>query len=180
MPREHKYEIAPNAVAQVGNRIMREHHEDLHEAKLKVAFVFVFPDLDGNGQPKNFAIQEHGRRVYGRAVIVPLLQRLMMKVDAMVLIDASAWEKFSDRQREALLDHELHHFELKKDELEEPMTDDLGRPRLSIRPHDFEFGWFKTIAERYGIDSLEVQQAHDIKDRAGEILFDFMKPAGAA
>jgi hypothetical protein len=28
--------------------------------------------------------------------------------------------------------------------------DDEGRPKLRIRPHDFEFGWFARTAELYG------------------------------
>jgi hypothetical protein len=44
----------------------------------------------------------------------------------------------------------------------EIQLDDEGRPKLRIRPHDFEFGWFARTAELYGEESYEVSQAREI------------------
>ena len=39
-------------------------------------------------------------------------------------------------ERRALLDHELHHLELKRDKKDRIRKDDLGRPLLRMRKHD--------------------------------------------
>lgn len=47
-------------------------------------------------------------------------------------------------------------------------NDDLGRPKLKMRKHDVEIGWFKIIAERHGAHSIERQQAKIIFDTMGQ------------
>lgn len=73
--------------------------------------------------------------------------------DAEILIDADWWEKANEAERKALLDHELQHF-AKTDKV-----DDLGRPKLKMRRHDVQVGWFKSVAERNGVSSQERLQA---------------------
>ena len=53
-----------------------------------------------------------------------------------------------DKQR-ALLDHEVAHLELVRDDAGKVKTDDAGRPRLRIRPHDYQTGGFWDVIERH-------------------------------
>jgi hypothetical protein len=71
-----------------------------------------------------------------------------------------AW---SSKRLQAVIDHELRHLMLAKNKRTgEIQRDDEGRPKLRIRPHDFEFGWFARTAELYGEESYEVSQAREI------------------
>ena len=38
-----------------------------------------------------------------------------------------------------------------------PLTDDAGRPKLKMRPHDFEVGGFFDIVQRNGSAAVEAQ-----------------------
>jgi hypothetical protein len=39
------------------------------------------------------------------------------------------------------------------------LSDDIGRPKLGIRLHDHQVGWFDSIVERHGIHAIEGKQA---------------------
>jgi hypothetical protein len=63
---------------------------------------------------------------------------------------------------------------LKKNGFGEVARDDIGRPLIKLRKHDYEFGWFNIIAARHGIASAEVQQATRIADEMGQYYFPGM------
>jgi hypothetical protein len=72
-----------------------------------------------------------------------------------------------------VIDHELRHLMLAKNKKTgQIQLDDEGRPKLRIRPHDFEFGWFARTAELYGEESYEVSQAREIV--AAQFVQDFL------
>jgi hypothetical protein len=49
--------------------------------------------------------------------------------------------------------------------------DDLGRPKLRMRKHDINFGWFNQVAKRHGSASQERIQARMILDEAGQFYW---------
>ena len=51
------------------------------------------------------------------------------------------------------------------------MRDDLGRPKLTLRAHDLQFGWFNVIVERHGTDRREWPAALRRADSAGVARF---------
>jgi hypothetical protein len=173
--REHQYERAPKNVSAMLAAIVKEHHPGLHDAKVKFDVVFCYAERDGNNQPKNYALKHRGKRCLGVATILPLIDRVMGRADAQVKIDADWWAKdtTTDEQRNALLDHEVSHFQVKKDEVDAPMVDDLGRPRLEMREHDWQISGFKDVAVRWGAASPEVAEARELQELAGQILFQF-------
>ncbi|MEA3210974.1 MAG: hypothetical protein QOE70_4031 [Chthoniobacter sp.] len=94
--------------------------------------------------------------------------------DAEILIDRDRYNDCHPAQQDALLDHELQHFELATDKFGAPTHDAGYRPKLKLRPHDYDFGWFECVARRHGMASFEVQQAKVMMDESGEVLFPFM------
>lgn len=100
--------------------------------------------------------------------------------DIEIAIDRRRYEQMTDDERDALLDHELHHPEVRKDRKTHiPLIDALGRPKLKMKPHDHEFGWFTEVARRHGDASLEVRQAHRMMDTAGQFYWPDLFEAGA-
>ncbi len=71
------------------------------------------------------------------------------------------------------MDHELTHLELAEKE-GAPVLDDGGRPKLKMRLHDYEFGWFTEVAERHKENAIEVQQARALIDGDGQVYFPFL------
>jgi hypothetical protein len=78
--------------------------------------------------------------------------------DALVTLDGDRWGDFSPRQQRAILDHELTHLELVVSDEGGVEGDDIGRPRLRLRKHDHQFGWFDAVVRRHGANSVEWSQ----------------------
>jgi hypothetical protein len=49
----------------------------------------------------------------------------------------------------------------------------LDRPKLTLRRHDFQAGWFHEIAQRHGEASPEVRSAKQLMAGTGQLYFDF-------
>src|SRR5437667_3644642 len=168
------YERCPKEVTALANDILCAYpeHKPLLDCKTKFDFVFASPDIDEKtGEALNDALKKHGRKALGIARKIPLKDRALGRGDVEVSLDAPWWEKATEKQRRALLDHELHHFAVKESDEDGYVFDDLNRPVIQMRKHDFEFGWFKLIAERHGANSPECIAAIQIWDEAGQLFW---------
>lgn len=138
--------------------------------------------------------EEHGDQVlkhqgYGAAAVVsitPTKQRALGIADAVIIVDRATWLTLSAPQRDALIDHELEHLDrvISKDTEDSPAApafDSLGRPKLAMRRHDHQFGWFDDVARRHGDASCEMRQAKHLVAMTAQLYFDFppMPPEAA-
>ncbi len=167
----------PAAVADLAREILCAHetHTPLLDARLKIDFVFAYGDRDDNDKLIGDALKHHGVKALSICRNLALKDRAMGRGDAEISLDGDWWEdEATEAQQEALLDHELHHIEVRtKDGA--VLTDDLQRPLLRLRPHDFQFGWFKIIAARHQLSSQECIQARAIADDAGQLFWPFLE-----
>lgn len=152
------FQQAGQEVRDLGKLLITKFHQELAEAEVKIDYVFAFAELDEQSEPTGPAITHGGRAVLGLASRTKLKDRVKGLADGEILLDGDAWPKFTYAQKLAVLDHEMEHFQVKRDKLGAPLTDDIDRPLLTIRPHDREHGWFDIIAQRHGIHSVEVTQ----------------------
>lgn len=167
------YKKADVEVQQLADKIMAEFctHRPLIDAKVRIDFVFAYPDYDEKtGLPKNCALKLHGVQALGIAKKITLKDRAQGRGDAEIALDGDWWNSANEKERAALLDHELHHLEPREDE-RGYVLDDLHRPTLRLRKHDFQFGWFNIIAHRHGEMSQECQQARQLMDKAGQLYW---------
>lgn len=156
------YQRCGESVNELANEIMcqYEDHQPLLDAKLKIDFMFAYADVDEKtGEPTNNALSKNGVRALGIARKLSLKDRAMGRGDAEISLDHDYWDHASIEERRAILDHELHHFAVKMNPQGVVKRDDLNRPKLEIRHHDHDFGWFDIIAKRHGDASQERQQA---------------------
>ena len=167
-----KFQKCPQKINDLALEILCEFetHKMLLDAKVKIDFVFAFADEDDECRKVNYALTKNGVRALAIARKIPLKDRAMGRGDCEVSIDHDHWEAIDDRERRALLDHELHHFAVKIDK-RGLVRDDLGRPVINIRKHDYEFGWFRVIAERHAAASVEVQQAAKMFSESGQAFW---------
>jgi len=170
------YEKAGVDVMKLARSVMKQYHRELVEVELKVSVLMATAPKDEHGKPLAQAVKLHGVPCAAVARIIPYKDRVAGREDAEIVIDADQWETASDPKREALLDHELHHFEVQRDEEGNPKSDDAGRPKLKMRHHDHDFGWFDVIARRHGVASYEVEQARAFADENGQLYFGWKKP----
>jgi len=166
------YKKASKEVLDRADAIIHENYPGLEAVGVRVDFLFAYAPVDKDDQPKGPAIKHHGCPAAGKCRVVALKDRVKGHGDAEILLDGDQWPKWSLQRRNAIIDHELCHIQVVPDGNSGLVkTDDIGRPKIRMRPHNFEFGWFTEIAERHGRSSLEVEQANRIKRTAGKIYF---------
>lgn len=150
--------------------MMERFHPELVKADVRIQCLFA-RSSDGEGP----AVKVPGGWPALAVIrIIPLRQRVAGFMDAEILIDERKWEELTEPQRDALVDHELEHLELKYDGagIGTPVAeDDWGRPKLRIRKHDWELSGFKTIAERHPDAAIETEAARKFRDEFGEYVF---------
>lgn len=142
--------------------VMKAYHPGLVDAGVTVDLIRVHASTDANGDPKGPALKHGGYQAAAVVRIVGTKERVAGRGDAEIVVDGDRWDEWNDEERAAIFDHELTHLELKT--IGETATvdrDDLDRPKLKMRLHDRQFGWFDAVARRHGKHSVEVMQARD-------------------
>jgi len=164
------YDMAMDIMAQFDT------HRPVVDAGVKIDFVFAMADRDGkSGEKIGYALKHQGVRALGLTRKISLKDRAQGRGDAEIALDKDWWDEVGPDRQAALLDHELHHIEAQlADGI--AVTDDLGRPKLSMRKHDIVIGWFNIIAERHGRASMEREQARVLRDEFGQLYWPETDP----
>ena len=149
-------------------QLVDDHYPDLAKHEVTIGVVMATSD-----DPEKPAVKLHGYKCAAVVSITPYKQRIHGVADTLITIDAANWSDLAERRRESLIAHELTHLVVALDKNGHAKADDAGRPKLKMRLHDVQTGWFMSIAERYGEDSYEVQQARQIQDKWGQLLFSW-------
>ena len=147
------YDIVPTEVLDLIKQTMEEYHEELHEADVTVDAIFAF------NESGDYPVKFGGYPALAFIKINSLKNRVKGAMDAEITIDRDAYNAMSQLQRIALIDHELHHLIIARDKEDNIKFDDAERPKLKIRKHDYQMGWFRDIALRHKENSPEVYQA---------------------
>lgn len=146
-------------------------HHPIRDARVKIDLIWAYGDRDDDDNLISDALKKNGIRAYGLAKVLSLKDRVMGRGDCEILIDHDFWETASEETHAALLDHELVHIQLKLDKTGAVIADDIGRPKLKLRKHSYEIGWFSEVAARHGVHSIERQQAKQMMDESGQIYW---------
>lgn len=171
-------------VSRLAAQAITKYMRELSEYGVRVFYQFVYAARDERtGEPKGTALTHGGYPADAVIKINSLQARVEGLADATVRIDGDKWKDMTDREREALLAHELRHLELVTDDEGNVQTDDAGRPRLRLRPHDAQVGVFYDVAEWYGKDAADAKavQALHAKWQALDLfaLCEQREPAAA-
>lgn len=169
------YSEADSELKNCRDRMMEKYHGPLRDAGVTTDLVFAEPRSDGEGviAPEACALKLHGYPVQAMVKINSYKLRFKGHADAEILVDKQRWQELKDEEKDALIDHELEHLELKTDRDGLLVRDDLDRPKLRMRLHDWEHGWFDSIARRHGPQSQEVQQFEKFKAAHRQTWIDF-------
>lgn len=165
------YSGASHDLWEAIDRMQKAYHPDL--AKVSVGALFVFDDEGGDQ-----VLKHNGYWAAAVVSITPIKQRALGIADAIIVIDRSCWTSMSQARRDALIDHELTHLEhVHRDatatEPAGPMYDAVNRPKLAMRRHDHQLGWFDEVATRHGEHSTEVIQARQLVSTTQQLYFNF-------
>jgi hypothetical protein len=167
------FDQARPEVYQMAREILEAHHPELRMPDglefASIAILMASAKPKENGEPTGEPpLKDGGYPVLGRVKAVPYEQRVDGRRDAVIHLDASAWDEMTEPQQRALLDHFISHLEIKtKDGL--VVCDDWGRPKLELVLCDWRLQGFRSIAQRYGADAPEVAAARVFAERHGDV-----------
>lgn len=162
------YSKAPDECTDRVAHLLKIFHPQLRDVGLKIDLLSVSTDklespLKLNGYPCAAIVR-----------VVDVKGRTMGRGDAEIVIDEAMYLKMPDDHKDALLDHELYHIALKFDKHGVLKRDERGRPKIGMKKHDYQFGWFAEIAQRHGVASMEVKQATKLFLAEKQTLFAFV------
>ena len=134
-PKEDKFTYAEE-VHELAARVIDKWHSGLAEARI----VYLFKDVDD--------WNSKGKTVLARTCKAPEQWQFLAACDVVVLVNKKVWDRLDDKQREALVDHELCH--VFKD------IDSKGNPKWTMVTHDVEE--FSAVIQRHGLWSRDVRR----------------------
>lgn len=162
------YDRADDDIKDRVQRIIKKWHPDLHKYGVTVDLLLAH---NGEDDP----VKLHGYPCAAVVRKVSYKNRVLGRGDSEIIISAPWWQDATEKERDALIDHELTHLVVKKDDVGAVKTDDCDRPKLMIRLHDWQLGGFREIVDRHGDAAPEKQLAVDLREKFGQLLFDFAK-----
>jgi hypothetical protein len=172
-----KIEKAPKAIKDFALAILAQYetYKPVLDAKVNIEFLFAHGERDPETDAiVSDAITLRGFRALGTCRKTNSEERAAGRGDAVVMLDADWWEEADEAAQRALLDHQLFHIDVCHDEDGIVIKDKGGRPRLRMRKHDVELGFFKLVAERNGVHSQECKLAKIIMDHSGQAYWPYM------
>ncbi len=168
------YVKADGTVRAAAQALIDDHYPELTEAGVKVGYLMAHaPRSAATGEPTGPAIKFSNWPAAAIVRLNSLKDRVEGKPDATVIIDGDTWKDRDGDEQAALLDHELYHLEIQRDEEGAIKLDDANRPKLKLRPHDFQLGGFDAIVNRHGTSALEAQSACDLNRRLTQMEFQW-------
>ena len=169
------YASAPSDVSRMIQALVHDFHPDLEEAGVTFVCLFAHASRNEANEPDGPALKLHGYACAATVRIVNLKDRAKGIADVEILLDGDRWETWTEERQRAVIDHELQHIEVQFNSGEGPKLDDMNRPKLRLRNHDHQFGWFDAIAQRHGSASIEIFQAVNLVcSPAGQLYFPFV------
>ncbi len=175
-----RFTKADREVQDLAKEIITEHCEELAAVGVTIDILMAYAPENDAGEKTGPALKLHGYPCGGIVSVNSLKNRVIGSSDALILLDGDAWPDMEPERQKALLHHEIHHITVARDTEGAVINDTHGRPKLKMRLHDVEVGWFTHIAKLYKEDSGEVQDAHKIFDQHGNVLFPFLGQQGLA
>lgn len=163
---------------------IKKWHPVLDQVGVTVDWLFA-TDVDEETGESRHCLKEHGYPAAATIKITPLKYRALGVADAILIVDEATWHELDAAGQVALLDHELAHIQVRGADCgivtrdgdgvldRSAKLDDLRRPVLRLRPHDWQLGGFRDVARRHREDAIEVRDVRRHQERGGQYAWDF-------
>ncbi len=179
------YEQPSQDLRDMVQAALERYHPILHQCGVTIAILFI-DDIDEESGESHQALKCNGYPAAATIAINPLKLRALKLADALMVLDAKSWSELDVEEQIALVDHELHHLQVRGFDRgfvglngagkidRSAKVDDQRRPVLKLRKHDWQLGGFAVVAKRHRAAAIEVQQAKSHLDRTtGQYAWDF-------
>jgi len=137
-----------DAVEKIAKKLIPKYHS--HLATCKIAYLF-----------KNKPMKSKGREVIATAEKIAKKHHALSGYHFLITTSYPAWKELEDKQKLAVIDHELEHCFVEDDEK-------TGEPKYSILPHDVEE--FGSIIKRHGLYTTSLVRIGRVVEDALENL----------
>jgi len=154
--------------------VVEDYHSQLNEVEATIGLLSAWPK-----DTEETALKLHGYPCAAIIKIAPYVQRVLGVEDVVITVDGPNWERATEAERVALLDHELTHLELCVDENGAVKSDDAGRPKFRMRLHDFHVGGFVAVMDRHGLSAPETKLVRETVETYSQLRLA-LEPAEAA
>jgi hypothetical protein len=162
-----KYYERDADVEAVVAHTLEQYHQRLHTLGLKLSVLVVRSDDDEPGP----ALKHQG---YGALAVIRVLNlklRTLGLGDAEIVVDGYQWDELSRGRRVAVIDHELTHLEpIERGGVVQ--RDDLMRPKLRLRLHDYQVGGFLEVAKRHPSHAIEFGHFKQLSDLHVQLVLE--------
>jgi len=156
------YEAAEASVIVFAKRVMHKYHGPLHDLETTVEILMASPPLDKNGDVTGPALKLHGVKCAATIRQTRPDERALGNSDLHLKLDKDTWDESDEEQREAIIDHELSHFVPRLEKKTGLVKrDNFDRPLFAAVNHDWQVGWFFSVARRHGLKSIECRQLQE-------------------
>lgn len=159
-------EAGRELLSRVNAMVTGGNYTDLVEAKVTMKIMFArnpdAPSIMHNGWPAKALVRINNLR-----------DRVAGLADVTILLDGENWEEWSEEHQRAILDHELFHILVCRNQAGAIRYDDANRPKLRLKPHDFVVAGFHEMARRHGEDSAEVMHLGEVLKVWNQGVFRF-------
>lgn len=153
--------------------VIDDYHSQLATAEATIGLLSAWPK-----DTEETALKLHGYPQSAIIKITPYVQRVLGVEDVVITVDGPNWERATEDEQIALLDHELTHLELCFDDAGNFNSDDAGRPKFRMRLHDFQVGGFVAIMDRHGLDAPETKVVREAVETYSQLRLA-LEPAEA-
>lgn len=165
MPTNQQYCFAPEVQA-VARPLISRHHSHLMEARLLYLYC-AEPEKVRGSQALGVAAVKSGKDAWFIMQAAGLGDNSQYDFTTpeqvfLMTIWKDGWEELSEKQRAAVCDHELCHFEIE--------IDDKGNETYKIKPHDIEE--FNKVLQRHGPYRIEVKDLLRALEKGPQLSFE--------
>jgi hypothetical protein len=158
--------------------VISTYHGDLVRSDVKVKLLFVGSKLDENGDPKGPALKMHGVACAAQIKVQKNIDKYLTGYHAVVRVDMDMWDDYNENRRKALLDHELSHLVVVKDQNGNVKMDEEGNIKIKCRPDDYTINGFYHLIQRHAGDAIEAlslgitaQNVRQVAPNAAQAIF---------
>lgn len=163
-----RYEQADDSIHAMAREVMEKHHPELRMPDQSYVKLCILMAEDDDLEDGESTLKDAGYPLQAKVSVIQYKQRVDERDDAEILLDRANWERLTEPQQRALLDHAVTHLDIQKDENGFVKTDDVGRPKLKLKVPDFRLSGFRSVARRHGDDAPEVIAARAFERDYGE------------
>lgn len=165
---QEKYKGEVTEAYRILSEIRNKEHGHLAEAKIGLAYRL------------GWRADADGRLTLGQCRKRGDLDRELDGFDFIILLNKEAWDRLNEKQKRALIDHELCHAQIVIDSDGSPKTNDRDRLVTRLKKHNCEE--FREVVQRHGLwkQDLEAFATAAINDAKRPLLNEAEKGNGKA